>query len=121
MTENNYDLIAERDKLQAEVARLRVERETGVPAELLAKATTEDSARALADRLLSWKGETSPAAPPPTAPVPAYGVSQIGRDSLGYLSAEQVVQAHREGRLADIGAPAPPRRRTGEAHRNGGP
>jgi hypothetical protein len=70
MSDDNSDLIAEHDRLQAKLARLRVERETGVPAELLAKATTEDSARALADRLLSWKAETAPAPQaPPTAAV----------------------------------------------------
>lgn len=106
MADSDFDLAAERERLQAEVARLRVERETGVPAELLMKATTEDSARALADRLLSWKAETAPA-PPPTATEPFYPVSQVGRDALGYLTPEQVSQCYREGRLTQIGAPAP--------------
>lgn len=109
MTEQNdhFDLAAEREKLQAEVARLRVERDSGVPAELLAHAFNEEAARELAQALLAWKAAAAPAAPPPTAAAPAYSASQIGRDSLSHLSAEQVSQAHTEGRLEAIGAPAP--------------
>jgi hypothetical protein len=116
MTENNYDLIAERDKLQAEVARLRVERDTGVPANLLTPATTEDSARVLAESLLAWKGNTRAAAPPPIPAFPAYSVSQVSRQALRHLSPEQVTAVYHQGRLEGIGAPAPPPRRNGQRH-----
>jgi len=58
MTENNDDLIAERDKLQAAVARLRVERETGVPAELWTKAILPRKSRSLPPTF--WLGRPPP-------------------------------------------------------------
>jgi hypothetical protein len=101
---NNRDLAAERDRLNAEVLRLQVSRDTGVPAELLTPAATEDSARALAERLLAWKGE---AAPPPTPSEPFYPVTQYRREDLAYRASDEIAQAYREGRLAQIGALAP--------------
>lgn len=94
---------------------MRAERATGVPAELLTKATTDDDALALAQRLLEWKG---PATPPPTATVtePFYPVTQYRRDDLQHLTADEVAQAYRQGRLTQIGAPAPPPRQNGEHH-----
>jgi hypothetical protein len=107
----NDDLIAERDRLRAEVARLQVSRDTGVPVDILAEAANAEQAQALADKALAWKAETAPAPAPPTATVPAYnGVSQIPRDTLQHLTAEQVNQAYHAGRLAALGAPAPPPR-----------
>jgi hypothetical protein len=107
VADSDFDLQAERDRLAGEVARLRAERISGVPAELLMQATTEDDAVALAHRLLEWRG---PAAAPPS-PVankaPFYPVSQFSRDSLGGLTAEQINEAYRQGRLEQIGAPAP--------------
>lgn len=119
MTDND-DLIAERYKLQAEVARLRVERDTGVPANLLTPATTEDSARVLAESLLAWKDDTRAAAPPAPA-VPACRVSQVSREALRHLSPEQVTAVYHQGRLEGIGAPAPPPRRARERNRNVAP
>ncbi|SRX94087.1 hypothetical protein MSP7336_02906 [Mycobacterium shimoidei] len=54
MIDDHSDLIAERDRLQAEVAQLRVSLDTGVPASMLSEATTEDEARAIADK--HWRG-----------------------------------------------------------------
>lgn len=99
------DLTVERDKLAAECARLRVERDTGVPAKLLTEATTEESARALASSLLAWKGPP----PQPQSSGLFYPVTQYRRDDLQYLSADEISQAYREGRLTQIGAPAPQR------------
>jgi hypothetical protein len=108
MGDDNFSLAVERERLQAEDARLRVERDTGVPAELLSQATTEESARELAASLLAWKG------PPPQpqqqqSSEPFYPVTQYRRDDLQYLSADEISQAYREGRLTQIGAPAPQR------------
>jgi hypothetical protein len=100
-----FNLAAERDRLQAEIYRLRAERLTGVPAELLGKATTEDDALALAQRLLEWKGPP-PQPQPPSEPF--YPVTQYRRDDLRYMTPDELAQAYREGRLAQIGAPAPP-------------
>jgi len=110
MSDDNADLTAERDRLQAEVARLRVSRDTGVPVECLGNATTEEQAQELAAKALAWKGEGSPAAP--TAAV-QYGVSQISQDTLQHLTAEQVNAAYHQGRLAALGAPAPGPRHNG--------
>ena len=123
MTTENGDLAAERDRLQAEVMRLRVERETTVPASLLGQATTEDEARAIAAAALQWRADRA-AAPPTTAAVSAspYLVpGQIGRSTLAHLTPEQVSQVYKEGRLSQIGAPPPPPRRNGEPHRNAAP
>jgi hypothetical protein len=49
------------------------------------------------------------------------GVSQVSRETLKHLSAQQVNQLYAENRLAGIGAPAPEPRRTGEQHRNAAP
>ena len=107
-TIDNRELAAERDRLTAEVSRLQVSRDTGVPAELLSPAATEDSARALAESLLAWKGEAAPAAPPSE---PFYPVTQYRRDDLQYMTADELAQAYREGRLAQIGASPPLRNR----------
>jgi hypothetical protein len=115
MSDDNFDLQQERDRLAAEVARLRVERETGVPASLLRNATTEAEARAFAEQALAWRGNQPPAAPPQSAP--QYLPNQINRQTLAYMSPQEVSEAHRRGQLEGIGAPAPAPRKTGE--RNG--
>jgi hypothetical protein len=125
--ENNDDLIAERDRLQAEVMALRVERETGVPAPLLAQGRTIEEMQQIAADALQWKGSggSTPARTTPTAAVyPAgtvNGVSQISKESLKYLTPQQINQVYAENRLAGIGAPRPEPRRTGEQHKNAGP
>jgi hypothetical protein len=118
---DNDDLSAERDRLQAEVIRLRVERDTGVPASMLSNATSEEEARVQAAEALAWKvaGSTSAAPRQQTAAVSPYASpGQISRDTLKYLSADQVSAVYRQGRLEGIGAPPPPPRRNGEPHRN---
>ena len=118
--ETTESLAAERDRLQAEVALLKVARDSGVPVSMLGNAATEEAARALADQALAWRAETPPK-PQTTAVSPHNGVGQISRETLGYLSPDQINQVYREGRLSGIGAPAPPSRRTGEQHRNAAP
>ena len=106
MSEND-DLIAERNRLQAEVARLRVSRDTGVPVGMLSNATTEDEARSAADQALAWRADVPKPLAPPTAAVPAYSVGQISRETLPYLTPAQINEVYRQGRLEQIGAPAP--------------
>jgi len=99
MTENNDDLIAERDKLQAAVARLRVERETGVPAELLDKGNTARN-REACRRPFGLEGRRpSTQRPPATPAAPASGVGQMSRATLAQLPPGYQLEAWRTGRL----------------------
>jgi hypothetical protein len=117
MSDQNDDLRAERARLQAEIARLQVARDTGVPVGILSDATTVEDAQALADVALAWRGNQAPAAPPPTAAAPAYLPNQISRETLPYMTAQEISAAHRRGQLEGIGAAPPAARKTGE--RNG--
>jgi hypothetical protein len=103
----NDDLHAERERLQAEIARLQVARDTGVPVGVLRDASTMEDAQALAQQALAWRGDPAPA-PPPTAA--RYLPNQINRETLPYLSPQEISEAHRRGQLEGIGAPAPPPR-----------
>jgi hypothetical protein len=116
MTENNNDdLAAERDRLQAEVMRLRVERQTGVPASMLSTANTEEEALAQAEAAIAWKAATPAAPKPPTAAVTSsYLPRQISRPLLSQLSPADTMSVYRQGRLAAEGAPAPGPRQNGE-------
>jgi hypothetical protein len=114
MSDNDLDLQSERDRLSADCARLRVERSTGVPASLLTNATTEEEAKVLAEELLAWRGHQPPATPP-TAP--QYLPNQINRETLPYMTPQEISAAHRAGQLQGIGAAPPAARKTGE--RNG--
>jgi hypothetical protein len=116
MSNSNDDLRAERERLQAEIARLQVARDTGVPVGILRDATTVEDAQALADVALAWRGNQAPAAPPPAA-APAYLLNQISRASLPSMAPQEVSAAHRRGQLQGIGAAPPAARKTGE--RNG--
>jgi hypothetical protein len=119
---SNDDLTEERNRLLGEVARLRVSRDTGVPPGLLARGSTEDECRAIADQALAWRTATaSPAPRPPTSAVPVSRVGQISKETLGCLSPADQMAFWRQGRLEGIGAPAPPPRRNGEQHRNAPP
>lgn len=107
MSDSNDDLRAERERLQAEIARLQVSRNTGVPVDILRDAATVEDAQALAEKALAWKAAGSPApAAPPTAP--QYLPNQINRQTLPYLTPQEISAAHRRGQLEGIGAPAPP-------------
>lgn len=112
---DNNELAAERDRLQAEVMRLRVERETGVPASMLSHAMTEEQARAQAAEALAWRAEGTASAAPPTAAA-AYSVGQYSRNMLPYLGPAGVMEAWRAGRLEQAGAAPPPPRNNGEHH-----
>jgi hypothetical protein len=82
---DNADLAAERDRLQAEVMALRVERDTGVPAGLLGQGKTVEEMRQIAADALAWKGAAPPGIPQQRqtgATTPNYGVGQISREAL---------------------------------------
>jgi hypothetical protein len=116
MTEND-DLAAERDRLRAEVARLRVAKESAVPVEFLSEAQTEEQARSIAQSALAWRGETPSApTPPATTAAASYYVGQISRSTLQYLSPDQITEAYRQGRLEEIGAPSPLTQRHNGSH-----
>jgi hypothetical protein len=118
MSDENFDLRQERDRLAAEVARLQVARDTGVPVGALGDVSTVEDARARADALLAWKAQTgSPAPAAPPAAAPAYLPNQISREMLPHMTPQEVSAAHRRGRLQGIGAAPPAARKTGE--RNG--
>jgi hypothetical protein len=108
MSNDIGDVVSERDRLMDECMRLRIERETGVPAAMMASATTEDEARQIAADALAWRGATPPA-PAPVTPSGAasYGIGQVSRSALSMLSPEQAMQCAREGRLVDLGVGVP--------------
>jgi hypothetical protein len=106
---------AELAELDRQIAIRRASLETGVPVSVLSHATTEDEARALAEEALVWRGGNAPAAP--TAPAPAYLPNQVTRESLPYMTPQEISAAHRRGQLQGIGAAPPAPRKTGE--RNG--
>ncbi len=125
MSENNddlADLTAERDRLQAEVARLRVARDTGVPPELLGNGKTTEEIERIATDALGWRAESTPSRPA-TAAVPASTVTSAGRiemphqvttqDELRRLAPAERMRAYREGRLIHLGAGPPRPRRIG--------
>ena len=98
----------ERERDEANAARIRSEiaRTKGVPVELL-NGSDEDTLTAQADALLSFKG-TAPAAPSSNGqgkqgePVTA-GVQQItSLDELNKLTAAEINQARKEGRLDSL-------------------
>ncbi len=112
---DNSDLVAERDRLLGEVVRLQVSKEMGVPPGLLARGSTADECRALADEALAWRGDGPGSAEPQTAAVSPYnGVGQISRQTLGKLGPADTMSLYRQGRLAAEGAPAPGPRQNGE-------
>jgi hypothetical protein len=116
MGNDNEDLRREAEGLRAEIARLQVSRDSGVPVDILSDAATVEDAQALAEQALAWKAAGSPApAAPPTAP--QYLPNQINRQTLPYLTPQEISAAHRAGQLQGIGAPPPAARKTGE--RNG--
>jgi hypothetical protein len=114
MSNNNFELQQERDRLQAEVNRLQVSRDSGVPVGVLGDAATVEEAQARADVALAWKAATSPQAAPPSAPQQQYLPNQINRQTLPYMTAQEISEAHRRGQFEALGAPAPAPRKTGE-------
>ena len=117
-TDEPAETLAEKERriaqLEAEIARSKVSRESGVPMHLLGDAVTEEAARAAADQAIAWRTATAPPAPTPTtSAVPVSSVGQISRETLGYLSPADRMAVWRQGRLEQIGAPQPPPRRNG--------
>jgi hypothetical protein len=96
---------------------------TGVPVNMLSGDTIPavwDSAQ----RVVDWKqATTQPSAPSAaTSAVPVPQVEQVSRQVMyPHQTADDWLTAWRSGRLGRLGAPAPPPRRNGEAHRNAAP
>ena len=63
---------------------------------------------------VAGRGHDTPS--PPTSAVPASRVGQISKETLGYLSPADQMAVWRQGRLEQIGAPAPPPRTNGQHH-----
>ena len=81
---------------------------------LLGHADTDEAPRAAADQALALAD--GPAPPPPTSVVPVPRVGQISKETLGYLSPADQMAVWRQGRLEQIGAPAPPPHTNGQHH-----
>jgi hypothetical protein len=63
---------------------------------------------------VAGRGHDTP--PPSTSGVPVSRVGQISKETLGYLSPADQMAVWRQGRLEQIGAPAPPPRTNGQHH-----
>lgn len=79
---------------------------TGVPAEFLTGDTAAGVWEA-AQRAVDWREATAPPAPPTAAVSASIPYKPMTPQPLGEVS---VMDAYRQGRLADRGAPAPPPR-----------
>jgi hypothetical protein len=103
-------------------ARAAISEWTQVPEGMLSSAQTLDEAWQLATLARDWKQATAPPATsgiPAPAPTPAAAPTPILRQSL--VDSDDWLTAWRQNRLGPMGAPAPPPRKNGEAHRNNGP
>jgi hypothetical protein len=119
-------------QLERQNAMERISFETGVPADLLAQAESEDDMLRIATDALLWQASSVPPVPPPppTAAVPADWVSggtgvivatdrmlsqYIGPqtvDALKSMSPTEILSAWRSGHLARIGVGPPQRNGT---------
>jgi hypothetical protein len=116
MSDDANKRLEELAELDRQIAIRRTSLATGVPVGVLDSATTEEEAKALAEKALAWKAAGSPApptAPPPTAPQ-RYLPNQLRREALAQMTPQQVSAAHRLGQLEGLGAPSPAPRKTGE-------
>lgn len=97
--------------LEVQVLRAKVAAAKGVDADLLAGSTQEEL-EASADRLLAWRGDKTPKAPPSSdagergAQIKA--ASQLTREDLQSMSPAEIVKARKDGRLNNLmGVKAP--------------
>jgi hypothetical protein len=102
-----------------------VSQETGVPEWLLTQGgnTTTEGVWARARQAVAWKRGTAPTPPrPQTAAVsPESPPTRVPTPQSAMAGNDDWRRAWRLGNLGPAGIPAPPPRRTGEAHRNAGP
>ena len=88
--------------LEAQVLRAKVAAAKGVDADLLAGSTQEELEES-ADRLLAWRGDKTPKAPPSSDAgdrgTQIKGASQLTREDLRSMSPAEIVKAHKDGRL----------------------
>lgn len=101
------NLQAENARLQAEALRSQVAATKGVPADLLA-GTTEEELNAAADRLLEFRGTSTP------SPAPDFGAGdrggspskpkQLSRADMARMTPDQIVAADDAGQFDDLKA-----------------
>lgn len=104
-------------ELDRQIAIRQISLETGVPPEFLQNAHTAEQIEQYAQDALAWRGETPAPQPRSQTNAPQYnGVGQLSRDALTQLPADVQMAAYRAGRLAALGAPAPPERQDGAHH-----
>ena len=108
LTEQLNAAKAEAEATKAELLRLRVAAEKGLPAELAARLQggDEDELAEDADRLLALMGPKTPQSPG-SADAGPRGTSkpgQLGPDDFSRMSAEQIVEAYQAGQFADLNA-----------------
>ena len=88
--------------LEAQVLRAKVAAAKGVDADLLAGSTQEELEES-ADKLLAWRGDKTPKAPPSSDAgdrgTQIKGASQLTREDLRSMSPAEIVKAHKDGRL----------------------
>lgn len=100
-------LQAENARLQAEALRSQVAASKGVPADLLA-GSTEEELNAAADRLLEFRGTSTP------SPAPDFGAGdrggspskpkQLSRADMARMTPDQIVAADDAGQFDDLKA-----------------
>ena len=97
--------------LEAQVLRAKVAAAKGVDADLLAGSTQEELEES-ADRLLAWRGDKTPKAPPSSDAgergTQIKAASQLTREDLQSMSPTEIVKARKDGRLNNLmGVTAP--------------
>lgn len=97
--------------LEAQVLRAKVAAAKGVDADLLAGSTQEELEES-ADKLLAWRGDKTPKAPPSSDAgdrgTQIKAASQLTREDLQSMSPAEIVKARKDGRLNNLmGVTAP--------------
>ena len=91
--------------LEAQVLRAKVAAAKGVDADLLAGSTQEELEES-ADKLLAWRGDKTPKAPPSSDAgdrgTQIKGASQLTREDLRSMSPAEIVKANKDGRLNEL-------------------
>ena len=95
--------------LEVKVLRASIASTKGVDADLLT-GSTEEEITAAADKLLAWRGQSTPAGPPASTSSSDAGekgdlvgqARQLTRDDLKGMTPKQINDARREGKLNQI-------------------
>ena len=91
--------------LEAQVLCAKVAAPKGVDAELMAGSPQEEQEES-ADKLLAWRGDKTPKAPPSSDAgdrgTQIKGASQLTREDLRSMSPAEIVKANKDGRLNEL-------------------